>query len=321
MLRAMPAPASPSEPLLSDRAKRRLALWPTAVLPRALRVALREPALRRLEVGKAERGVGIVIGHPKSGNTWLRTMISRVYQLRHGLPETLVLKTDELHRRVPEIPSFCFTNGWYSYESVIGEILAPGHPDCAIRRKPVVLLSRHPCDIAVSWHNQFTRRVSPSKRELINASLPRPIDHRNIALWEFVRHSPVGLPSLIDFLNTWERNLAQLPLTLRTSYEELRADPARTLERVAGFLGLGFSREEIAEAVRFGSFENMRALEQSGRVRHGGLAVVDPSDPATVKVRRGKVGGYREDFTPEQVAELERMVAEKLSPSFGYGGG
>jgi len=315
MLRAMPA----VEPLLSDRAKRQLALWPTAPLPRPLRVALRERALRRLEVGKAERGIGIVIGHPKSGNTWLRTMISRVYQLRHGLPETLVLKTDELHRRVPAIPGFCFTNGWYSYEAVIGEILAPGHAECAIRRKPIVLLARHPCDIAVSWYHQFTRRMSPAKRELINASLARPIDHRRISLWEFVRHGPVGVPSLIDFLNTWARNLAQLPLTLRVSYEQLRAEPAETLERVGSFLGLGFSREEIAEAVRFGSFENMRALEQSGRVRRGGLAPVDPADPGAAKVRRGKVGGYHDDFTPEQAGELERMVAEKLAPGFGYG--
>jgi hypothetical protein len=319
-MEAMQANASPSEPLLSDRAKRRLALWPTAPLPRALRVALRERALRRLEIGKAARGVGIVVGHPKSGNTWLRTMLSRVYQLRHGLPETLVLKTDELHRLEPAIPSFCFTNGWYSYEAAIGEVLAPGHAECAIRRKPVVLLARHPCDVAVSWHNQFTRRVSPAKRELINASLARPIDHRKISLWEFVMHSPVGLPSLIEFLNTWDRNLSQLPLTLRVSYEQLRADPEATLERVASFFGLGFSGEEIAEAVRFGAFENMRALEQSGRVKHGGLAQVDPADPATVKVRRGKVGGYRDDFTPEQVAEMERLVAEKLSPRFGYGG-
>jgi hypothetical protein len=30
------------------------------------------------------------------------------------------------------------------------------------------------------------------------------------------------------------------------------------------------------------------------------------------------VGGYRDYFTPEQAAELEALVAERLSPAFGY---
>jgi hypothetical protein len=35
-------------------------------------------------------------------------------------------------------------------------------------------------------------------------------------------------------------------------------------------------------------------------------------------VRRAKVGGYRDYFTPEQAAELEDLVNSRLSPTFGY---
>jgi hypothetical protein len=42
------------------------------------------------------------------------------------------------------------------------------------------------------------------------------------------------------------------------------------------------------------------------------------SDPETFKVRRGKVNGYRDYFTPEQVDELDKLVTSKLSPSLGY---
>jgi hypothetical protein len=35
-------------------------------------------------------------------------------------------------------------------------------------------------------------------------------------------------------------------------------------------------------------------------------------------VRRGKVGGYREDFPPEQVAELEALVRANILPELGY---
>jgi hypothetical protein len=44
----------------------------------------------------------------------------------------------------------------------------------------------------------------------------------------------------------------------------------------------------------------------------------DPADPATFKVRRGKVGGYRDYFSPEQVAEMDALVMEWLSPTLGY---
>ena len=71
-----------------------------------------------------------------------------------------------------------------------------------------MLLARNPCDIAVSWFFQFTKRQSAHKQELINAFIDHPIDRRTIGMWDFVRHSDIGLPFLIDYLNGWQRNLA-----------------------------------------------------------------------------------------------------------------
>jgi hypothetical protein len=83
-------------------------------------------------------------------------------------------------------------------------------------------------------------------------------------------------------------------------------------------MGADFSDEEIEEAVRFGSFENLRKLETGGFFRQGGMTLRNPDDPNTFKVRRGKVGGYKDYFTPEQAGELEEIVATRLSPSLGY---
>ena len=71
-------------PILSDRVKRRAILRSTALLPRRLRLSTRYRLLANLEVGKARRASSIIIGHPKSGNTWLRTMIARAYQIKYG---------------------------------------------------------------------------------------------------------------------------------------------------------------------------------------------------------------------------------------------
>jgi hypothetical protein len=42
------------------------------------------------------------------------------------------------------------------------------------------------------------------------------------------------------------------------------------------------------------------------------------NDPNTFKVRKAKVGGYRDYFDDDQVAELQAMVDSKLLPVFGY---
>ena len=84
----------------------------------------------------------------------------------------MIVTSDELARRNPAIPRITATNGHYSYEGAVGAALAPDAPDSPLRHKPILLLARNPCDIAVSWYFQFTRRQSAHKQELINHSSP-----------------------------------------------------------------------------------------------------------------------------------------------------
>ncbi len=303
---------------VSDEVRKFTVLLSTAPLPRGLRVASRRRLLARQELAKARRTDLLIIGHPKSGNTWLKVMLSRLYQIRHGLPASLIVTSDELARRHPGVPRITATNGHYSYEGEVGAALDPDAVDSPLRHKPILLLARHPCDIAVSWYFQFTRRQSAAKQELINAWIDHPIDRRTIGMWDFVRHSDIGLASLIDYLNRWERNLAHLPRALMVRYEDLRAKPASELRRIMALIGESFSDAEIEQAVEFGAFDNLRQLESKGFFRQGGLRLRNPNDPESFKVRRAKVGGYRDYFTAEQAAELDALVAERLSPAFGY---
>lgn len=303
---------------LSDGVKKALIIAPTQLLPIDVRVALRRKHLARLELAKAEKASLLIIGHPKSGNTWLKVMLSRLYQVRYNLPSNRLINTDELARKHPEIPRLAATNGCYSYEQAVGNLLAAGAPDNSLRHKPVIFLARQPIDIAVSWFHQFTKRQSMAKQELINHSIDHPIDRRTIGFWDFVRHSDIGLPFLIDYLNTWQRNIAALPNARVIRYEDLRANPAETLASILALMGESFTAEEINEAVAFASFDNLRKLETSGHFRQGGMRLHNANDPTTFKTRRGKVGGYKGDFNEEQVAELETLVRARLDPGFGY---
>ncbi|MEQ8517303.1 MAG: sulfotransferase domain-containing protein, partial [Chromatocurvus sp.] len=149
-------------------------------------------------------------------------------------------------------------------------------------------------------------------------SIAHPIDRRRVQMWEFVRHSDIGLPFLIDYQNTWARNIAALPRGLLVRYEDLRSDPVPTLSRILEHVGESFSEAEIRAAVEWGSFDNLQKLETSGTFRQGGMKLVNRNDPSTYKVRRGKVGGYREDFAPDQVEELEALVRDGILPELGY---
>ena len=65
----------------------------------------------------------------------------------------------------------------------------------------------------------------------------------------------------------------------------------------------------------------MKRLEQEQVFRSSGtrLAPGDEANPQSYKVRRAKVGGWRDYFDDEQVAAIEALVASRPSPPFGYG--
>ena len=125
--------------LLSDNAKKALIIGPSAILPRPLRVPLRRRLLGKLEVDIARRSQLLIITHPKSGNTWLKVMLTRLYGIRHGIAPEDFAKYPALADRNPAIPRFAATNGWYSYERAVGDQLTPQAPD-AIQQPTVEAL-------------------------------------------------------------------------------------------------------------------------------------------------------------------------------------
>ncbi len=61
----------------------------------------------------------------------------------------------------------------------------------------------------------------------------------------------------------------------------------------------------------------MQALELAGAIPGRRLAVADPANPESRKVRRGKVGGYRDYLPPEDVAWIDAYLARHLDPWYG----
>jgi len=276
------------------------------------RVALMRWRRTRRDLRRLQTADVVFISYAKAGRTWTRVMISRLYQQKYGLPENRVIDDDNLHRLNPAIPRLLFTMGNY---------IADRYPVTAVRSpyaaKKVIFLARHPADTAVSFYFHLKNRVNPELKDV--KQVPDEKDDRD--LFDHLQNSPVGLRHVIAYMNDWAEALGNCPQNLMLRYEDLRADPVPELKRVAGFLGESFTEEQYADARDFASFNRLKEKERENFFGNTKLQARNTENPDSFKVRRGKVGGYRDYLTSEQTAWVEETIARELSPAFGYGGG
>lgn len=179
-----------------------------------------------------------------------------------------------------------------------------------IARKKVLFLARDPRDVAVSLYYERAKRNSPEARA--RAGFAEGTDA--LPLFDFlVERNGGALHKVVRFLNEWAAILPRLPGALRITYEEMQAQPDAMLRRVVEHLDQPFSAAEIDQAIAFASFDSLRQKEQHG-FRSSKLRPGDPDDPQSFKVRRGKVGGWRDELTAIQAAEIDRIVERELVP-------
>ena len=144
---------------------------------------------------------------------------------------------------------------------------------------------------------------------------------REIEVLEFIMGEEAGIPKIIDFMNAWAKDLPRLTNLIIIKYEDLKADTAGELGRALRFLGERPGDAELADAAAFASVENMRKMEQenAGKIAaNARLKPGDANDPSSFKVRRAKVGGWRDYVSEDQAAAIDAMVRERLDPVFGY---
>jgi hypothetical protein len=307
-MRAVLRPAFDS---VLKKVTRFVVLKPLFFLPDHDRIRLERRLRGREQARKLARADCVVVSFGKSGRTWLRVMLSRFYQVRHGLAERHLIGFDNLHLRNPAIPRIFFT-----HDNYLKDYSPHGDSKADYAEKKVVLLVRHPADVAVSQYHQWRHRMRPNKKTL-NAY---PEDGEEVAIGEFVALRAAGLAKVIDFMNRWADAMPRLGSLLVVRYEDLRARPEATLAEILAFMGTPGEPAEIAEAVAFASFENMQKMEQRRTfwLSGGRMVARDRNNPDSFKVRRGKVGGWRDHFSEDETLRIEQQIARELAPVFGY---
>ena len=99
---------------------------------------------------------------------------------------------------------------------------------------------------------------------------------------------------------------ADIPVLL-VRYEDMQADAAGELRRVLDFAGRAAGEDEIARAVAFANFAQLRQQEQEKGFREAPRPHAGGSF-----FRRGEAGAWREELNAEQVARIEAAHAPMM---------
>src|SRR6266496_737784 len=254
------------------------------------------------------RGNAIIVSIPKSGRTWLRAFLCAYFCKRFGLEFTLRPERYE----ESGIPRLVFSHDLFEHRTkgalwdrLRGKYLVPRRE---LRRAKIILLARDPRDCFVSLYLQLTRRDPNAAAEF---------KHKTVS--DLLRDRRFGVRAIIVTMNDWLNEFSGRDNFTLIRYESLRASPAEHFRDLLALLGESAPEMPIfREALDFSRFENMQKLEAAGAFDSKILHPGDVRDPESFKVRRGKVGGYREYLSADDQAYAADAMT-KLDPRFGYG--
>lgn len=254
-------------------------------------------------------GHAIILSVPKSGRTWLRAFLCAYFCRRCGLEFTLRTGRYDL----PGFPRIVFSHDLFEHRTkgdrwdrMRGKYLVPRRE---LNRAKVILLARDPRDCFVSLYLQLTRRDP-------NA----PVKLRAKTVSEMLRDEKFGVRAIVNAMNDWINEFSGRNNFTLVRYEALRASPEERFRDLLTVLGESKPDGAILhDALEFSRFENMQKLEAAGAFDSNILHPGDVRDPESFKVRRGKVGGYREYLSADDQQFAAAAITE-LDRRFGYAG-
>lgn len=238
----------------------------------------------------------VLASFPKSGRTWLRFALSCYFdhaarlEVRPDLASTFRILPNLDRDPLRGLPGFAFLD--FPKVPLIAVTHRP-FERTLFQDRPIIFLTRDPRDVMVSAYFHATR-------------------HKNRfhgTIHDFMLDRYQGMPALLSYLNGWAEGLATNSHYL-VSYEALSADLGEALRAIVAFLNLDCDQAAIKHAVERSDFQAMRAIEQrDGIPGHD----YDRSDGESLRMRKGKAGGFRDYLTAAEIREIEAFWMSEAS--------
>lgn len=248
----------------------------------------------------------VVVSYPKSGRTWVRFFLSMYeqYMLDTKGLDNVNLIFSSIGRNTSIFPLLTFDHRQAQtailFSSVQKRIKR-------LKRKHILFLVRDPRDVIVSAYFDF-----------INRSPLHQGEFKGITLSEFVRHEYLGVKRIVDFYNSMHAARSTFKTYRIFRYEDLKLEPKVSFKNLISYLSKEkVNLEALMYAIEQSSFQKMKHIEKNNLLKSGRLRAPDPSNENSYKVRKGKIGGYKDTLNTEDLVYIEKAILD-LNPIFGY---
>ena len=255
-----------------------------------------------------------IISFPKSGRTWVRLFLGKYLQMAYNLPNMSIdelLEVQKFYTYNAKIPKIHFTHGKPDGNAFW---LTPKELKITPKRYAylrVVLLVRDPKDVIVSSYFERTLRrlhkEDNGRKKMFQGSLQ-----------DYVYARTGSLDTILKFYRLWAEN-KQVPADfMLLRYEDLKNDTYYNMERLLKFTRVTIIPKLIKQAIDFSSFDKMKAYEKSENVQSDRLSNPKFTNPEAFKVRKGKIGGYKDYLDSATINYIQQRIREELPYEFYY---
>lgn len=266
---------------------------------------------------------------PKSGNTWFRCFLSalidqevdinqlhtdgifssrRLFDITFDIDGRLLTEA-EIKNRMPRIIRhyaqksekllFCKIHDAYSINSKGAPIIPHDVSDVAI------YLIRNPLDVVASYANHMNcdidKAISSMNKD--NGYLARQKNGMNIN-----NQFPQLMYSWSGHVQSWHNQDKIKVVTIR--YEDMKQKSLETFTRATEAMSIEADKDQIQKAIELTQFEKIKNLESEQGFKEKNILSAN-------FFRKGKVGGYQEELTKDQINMIIDKHGDVMS-KFGY---
>lgn len=238
----------------------------------------------------------LFVSYPKSGRTWLKVLIAKVFSLEYNLHDNLD-EISDLHNYDSIIPKMHF---FHLREKKRFKYF--GDNMKKFKNKKIIFLIRDPRDVIVSFFHQRTKRNVSFKGSIHN----------------FIRDEKYGIIPLLEYMNWWYDHKDHFDFMI-VKYEDLHKNTTNELKRTLNFINYSnYSESNLKKSVEFAKFSKMKKMEEKKELNWSSMQPTDLNDKNAYKVRKGKVGSYKEELSDEDENYVNKMIQTHLNKKYNY---
>jgi Sulfotransferase domain len=238
-----------------------------------------------------------LVGHPRSGNTWLAYMLAILLQRGDVDGHVTVANIGRFVPVTHERDASVADHGDLADPRIFRNE-RPQHPDLYPR---TVFIVRDPRAVLVSYFHYYATLARHPDLDL-DTFVGRYLADGCIASFE---------PRVIRWdvqAADWLRRARSRPVLI-VRYEDLHADRAALLPRIARFCDLPDHGAPMVSAIERGAYERMRSEE----AQHGVEPQHPPDPPARGWFfRQGRMDGWRDELPDTSARAIEREFADVM---------